>query len=59
MEFNIPIAYVNKWIALTNDRKKVLASAQDLKKLDVTVKKNKFKNVIYHYVLPFNKSFSP
>ncbi len=51
--------YVNSWVALTSDRKEVIASAVDLKKLDLKVKKANFKNVIYHYVLPLDKSFSP
>ena len=52
-------SYVNKWVALTSDRNRVVASAKDLKKLDIKVKKAKLKDVIYHYVLPFDKSFSP
>ena len=56
---NILASYVNKWVALTSDRKEVVASAADLKKLDMKVKKAKFKDVIYHYVLPFDKAFSP
>lgn len=50
---------VNKWVALTSDRKKVVASATDLKKLDMKVKEANIKDVIYHYVLPLDKSFSP
>ncbi len=56
---NILVSYVNKWVALTADRKEVVASAKDLKQLDMKVKKAKFKDVIYHFVLPFDKSFSP
>lgn len=56
---SILTSYVNKWVALTSDKKEVIASAKDLKKLDMKVKKTKFKDVIYHYVLPFDKSFSP
>ncbi len=56
---NILNFYVNKWVALTEDKKKVVASASDLKKLDVKVKEAKLKDVIYHYVLPYDKSFSP
>lgn len=53
------VSYVNKWVALSPDRTKVIASATDLKKLDIKVKKIKIKDVIYHYVLPLDKSFSP
>ncbi|TSC87887.1 MAG: hypothetical protein G01um10147_390 [Microgenomates group bacterium Gr01-1014_7] len=56
---NILNSYINKWVALTSDRKKVVAAAPDLKKLDIKVKKAKMGDVIYHYVLPFDKSFSP
>lgn len=52
-------SYINKWVALTEDNKKIVASASDLKKLDTKVKKAKIKDVIYHYVLPSDKSFSP
>lgn len=52
-------SYINKWVALTEDKKRVVVSASDLKKLDVKVKEAKLKNVIYHYVLPYDKSFSP
>lgn len=52
-------SYVNKWVALTEDKKKVVVSAPDLKKLDVKVKEAKLKDVIYHYVLPYDRSFSP
>ncbi len=56
---NLLNSYVNKWVALTSDRKRVLASAKDLKILDTKVKKSEFKDVVYHFVLPFDKSFSP
>lgn len=51
--------HVNKWVALTSDRQKVVASASDLKKLDLKVKKANLSEVIYHFVLPPDKSFSP
>lgn len=56
---NTLLSYVNKWVALSSDRKAVVASASDLKQLDVKVKKAKLNDVIYHYVLPPDKSFSP
>ena len=52
-------SYVSKWVALTVDKKEVVASASDIKRLDDKVKKARLKNVIYHYVLPQDKSFSP
>lgn len=56
---NILISYVNKWVALTVDKKQIVASASNLKQLDSKVKKARLKDVIYHYVLPPDKSFSP
>lgn len=56
---NILLSYMNKWVALTHDKKTVVASASDLKQLDVKVKKARLKDVIYHYVLPPDKSFAP
>lgn len=56
---NLLKSYVNKWVALTADRKNVVASAKDLKQLDIKVKKANFKDVIYHCVLPFDKFYSP
>ncbi len=52
-------SYVNKWVALTTDKKEVVAFAPDIKRLDDKVKKANLKDVIYHYVLPYDKSFSP
>lgn len=52
--------YENKWVALTLDRKKVIASANDIKTLDRKVSKLlKNKDVIYHHVLPLNGSYAP
>lgn len=56
---NILNSYVNKWVALTANKKKIVASASDLKKLDVKVKEANLKDVTYHYVLPYDRSFSP
>lgn len=59
MKLSNLLSYVNKWVALTRDKNAVVASASDLKKLDIKVKKAGLKDVIYHYVLPPDKSFSP
>lgn len=53
------LSHINKWVALTHDEKKVVASATDLRKLDLKVKKTGLKDVIYHYILPPDKFFSP
>lgn len=53
MTNNLLVKYANKWIALTSDRKRVVASAKNIQDLDKKVRTlKKPKNVIYHRVLP-------
>ncbi|MDO8498832.1 MAG: hypothetical protein Q7S44_03530 [bacterium] len=60
MSSKILIKYTNKWVALTPDRKKVMASAPDIKSLDKKVSKlSKNKDLIFHHVLPVNGYYSP
>jgi hypothetical protein len=59
MDHKILIKYENKWVALTENRKKVVASANNIKDLDKKIKTLKQSNkVIYHHVLPF-RSLAP
>ncbi len=51
--------YINKWVALSQDRKKVLETANDIETLDKKVKKSGLGEVIYHHVLPQDGSYSP
>ncbi len=51
--------YINKWVALSQDRKKILETANDIETLDKKVKKSKLGDVIYHHVLPMDGSYSP
>ena len=51
--------YANKWVALTLDRKKVIASARTMEVLDRKVKKLKNPEAIYHRVLPVKGSLAP
>ena len=53
------LPYENKWVALTLDRKKVIASAASVKVLDKKLKKLKDKEVIMTKVLPFDGAYSP
>jgi hypothetical protein len=53
------IPYQNKWVALTEDRKKVVASDKDVKKLTEKLTKMKKKDVILTYVIPMDKYYSP
>lgn len=52
-------SHMNKWIALSQDRKKILGIANDIKILDKKVKKSGVTNVIYHHMLPQDGSYSP
>ena len=51
--------YANKWVALTLDRKKVIASARTMEVLDRKVKKLKNPEAIYHRVPPVKGSLAP
>lgn len=60
MDINLLAKYADKWIALTNDRKKVVASAKSIKGLDKKVKTLKnYSGVIYHHVLPISGNYAP
>jgi len=60
MNSKLLIKYVNKWIALTSDRKKVLASAKSIGELEKKVDKIQASpDVIYHHVLPINGNYLP
>lgn len=53
-KLNLLLPYENKWVALTPDRKAVVASAKNIKDLDKKVKALKqSEEVIYHHVMPF------
>jgi hypothetical protein len=53
------VPYQNKWVALTEDRKKVVASDLDVKKLTEKLAKMRKKDVILTYVIPMDKYYSP
>ena len=60
MANNLLFKYANKWIALTADRKKVVASAKNINDLDKKVRTlKKSQDVIYHRVLPIDGSYAP
>lgn len=60
MDVNLLTKYSNKWVALTGDRKKVIASAKNIKDLDKKVNSlKKYPDVIYHHVMPINGYFVP
>jgi hypothetical protein len=53
------IPFENKWVALTTDRKKVVASGRTIKELDKNLIKQKIKDVVLTKVLPFDQALSP
>mgnify|MGYP001561749758 CR=1 FL=1 len=53
------VNYENKWVALTKDGKKVVASATDVKVLSEKLKRLKAKDIIMTRVFPFDGNYSP
>jgi len=53
------LPFENKWVALSADRKKVVASGRTIKELDKNLIKQKIKDVILTKVLPFDQVLSP
>lgn len=55
------ISFENKWVALSPDRKKVIASGLTIKEVNQKLKKLQTKNgdAILTMVLPFDKVYSP
>lgn len=52
------LPYENKWVAITQDGKKVITSATTIKTLDKKLEKMERKDVIMTKVLPFSVSYS-
>ena len=59
MKADILLKYENKWVALSNDRSRVVDAAKNLDNLLKSLSKSKRKNVILHFVPPFNSYLSP
>lgn len=51
--------YSDQYIALTQDRVKIIASGKTIKELEGKLKKMNVKNVIIHYVSPIDAYLSP
>jgi hypothetical protein len=49
-------SYANRWIALSSDRKKILAAGKDLKEV---VSKAKTKNAIFFKPFPMDSYYIP
>lgn len=59
MKAKILLKYENKWVALNKNRNKVLHAATTIDQLNKILTKTKEKDVILHYVMPFNGTISP
>lgn len=58
-KFSSPLLdYENKWVALTPDREKVVASARSIEQLEKKVKRLKNQDAIFTYVPPFDRILS-
>lgn len=55
----ILIPFQNQWVALTRDRKKIVASASNVKQLADKLNKLKNNDAIMMHVLPMKGSYSP
>lgn len=51
--------YENKWVALSNDYKEILASGTSLKEVTQKCKKKNCVKPIYFKVLPFDTAYAP
>jgi len=53
------IPFENKWVALSPDRKKVIASGSSIKELDRKLEKLGDEKAVFTKVLPFDQVLSP
>ena len=51
--------YENKWVALSADYRRVLASGSSLKEVDASLKDSERAGAVLHKVLPFNAAYAP
>lgn len=51
--------YENKWVALSPDHNKVMASGKSIKEIDKKLKSMNNEDAILTFVLPFDKSYAP
>ncbi len=52
------VNYENKWVALSSDKKKVVAAGSSIKQLEKKLKGFKKEEVILTFVPPFDKVLS-
>ena len=51
--------YADRYIALSEGKKEILASAKTIKEVHAKLEKMDIKNVVIHYVPPLNVAISP
>lgn len=56
---SIFLPYEDKWVALNKGQTKVVASGSSIRMVEKKLNKQKDKDVIITYVLPFQKYYSP
>jgi len=59
MKSDILLKYEDKWVALNKNRDKVLFVAKTVNGLYKILSKKDSKNIILHYVMPFNGTLAP
>lgn len=52
-------AYENKWVALSADFSRVLASGRSLKEVDGKLTGSERREAVFHKVLPFDAAYVP
>lgn len=56
---DILAAYENKWVALSADFSRVLASGRSLKEVDGKLTGSERREAVFHKVLPFDAAYVP
>lgn len=59
MKTSILLEFENKWVALNKSRNKILYTAQSMDTLLKKIPGKKKREVILHYVMPFDGTLSP
>jgi hypothetical protein len=49
----IPLEYASKWIALSDDCRKIVASGNDLTDVRKRAERDGYPDAILHYVMPY------
>ena len=51
--------YENKWVALSSDYTKVIASGKTLQETAIQLEKDERESVVFHKVFPFDAYYEP